>query len=174
MWLIAAIGCITVAVWRRPKTATLPKTATPKLSTSHSPANTQAFTSAYEEKTRIASELKLLDARAQKNKIPRRQYKLQKRRLEARFAALTKEITESKAILRGTSSNYAGLIRQLDTAEAELNEAEKGNKNVESRFKSGALSAEEHKKLLADYQRQKDKAETTINGILLRLREETR
>jgi hypothetical protein len=31
---------------------------------------------------------------------------------------------------------------------------------------------EEYKKALADYQRRKEKAETTINGIMLRLREE--
>ncbi len=174
MWLLAAIGCIAVAFWRRPKTSTLPKTATPKLSISHSPDNIRAFTEAYEEKTRITSELKLLDTRAQKNKIPRRQYKLQKRRLEARFATLSKETAETKAILSGVSGNYAGLVRQLDAAEVELNEAEKDNRNAENRFKSGALSVEEHKKLFANYQRRKAKAEVTINGILLRLREETR
>jgi hypothetical protein len=174
MWLIAAVGCIIVAVWRRPKTSVLPKTAAPKLSISRGPDRIRAFTDYYEEKTRITSELKLLDARVQKNKIPRRQYKLQKRRLEARFATLAKEISESKAILRSASSNHASLIRQLDVAEVELNEAEKDTRNVESRFKGSALSAEEYKRLLADYQRRKEKAETTINGILLRLREETR
>ena len=82
VWLIVAAGCIAVAFWRRPKTSTLPKTATPKLSISLSPDNIRAFTNAYEEKNRITSELSLLDVRAQKGKISRRRYKVQKRKLD--------------------------------------------------------------------------------------------
>ena len=174
MWLIAAIGLIAIAVWRRPKTAAPTETTTSKPSTSRSSTNTQTFTESYEEKKRINTELKLLGARAQKNRIPRRQYKLQKRKLTARLATLSKEISEAKTILRGVNSNCASLIRELDLAEVELNKAETDHSDAESRFKSGAVSVEEHKKLLADCQRRKDKATATINGILLRLREETR
>jgi hypothetical protein len=174
VWILAAAGCIAIAFWRRPKTSTLPKTAASKLSISLSPEHIRAFTDAYEEKNRITSELKLLDTRAQKGKIPRRRYKVQKRKLEVRFAALTKEIAELKNILRGASGNYAGLVRQLDSAEAELSKVETDTINVESRFKNGAISLEEHKKLLAEHQQRKEKAEIVVNGILLRLREETR
>jgi hypothetical protein len=174
VWLLAAAGCIAVAFWKRPKTSTPPKTATPKLSMSLSPDHIHTFIEAYEEKTTITSKLSLLNERAQKGKIPRRRYKVQKRKLTDRSAALSKEIAELKEILRGGGGNCASLVRQLETAETELNKAETNINSVETRHRRGSISSEEYKKTLAEYQRQKEKAEVTINGILLRLREETR
>jgi hypothetical protein len=174
VWLIAAAGCIAVAFWRRPKTSTPPKVAAPKRSISLGPDNIRAFTDAYEEKNRITSELSFLDVRAQKGQISRRRYKVQKRKLTVRLDSLSKDIAEFKAVFRGAGGNYASLIRQLDSAETELNEVETNIKNVEARHRKGAISLEEYKKVLADYQRRKEKAETTVNGILLRIREETR
>ena len=174
VWLLAAAGCIAVAFWKRPKTSTPPKTATPKLSTSLSPDHIRTFIEAYEEKTKITSKLSLLNERAQKGKISRRRYKVQKRKMTVLSAALSKEITELKEILRGESGNYAGLVRQLDAAETELNEVETNINSVETSHRRGTISSEECKKTLADHQQRKEKAEAAINGILLRLREETR
>jgi hypothetical protein len=172
-WALAVVGCIIVAFWRRPKTSPL-RIVVPKLPVGLSPDHVRAFTEAYEEKNRITSELKFLDIRAQKGKIPRRRYKVQRRTLEVRFDTLSKNIAELKGIFRSAGGNYADLIRQLGVAEIELNEVETNTRSVEARHRRGELSLEEYKKFLADYQRQKEKAETTINGILLRLREEIR
>ncbi|MCJ7762742.1 hypothetical protein MUP38_04715 [Candidatus Bathyarchaeota archaeon] len=174
VWVLAVVGCITVAFWKRPKTSAPTRIAAPKLTIGLSPDHIRAFTEAYEEKNRITSELKLLDVRAQKGKIPRRRYKVQRRTLEVRFDALSKDIAELRGIFRSAGGNYASLIRQLDAAETELNEVETNIKSVEARHRRGAISLEEYKKLLADYQRRKEKAETTVNGILLRIREEIR
>jgi hypothetical protein len=77
-----------------------------------------------------------------------------------------------KGILRSAGGVYADLIRQLDIAETEFDEVETNISTIEARHNRGELSLEAYKKLLADYQRRKEKTETTINGILLRLREE--
>lgn len=174
VWLLAAAGCTAVAFWKRPKTSTPPKTATPKLSTSLSPDHIHTFIEAYEEKTKITSKLSLLNERAQKGKIPRRRYKVQKRKLTERSATLAKQIAELKEILRGAGSNCASLVRQLATAETELNEAETNINSVETSHRRGTISSEEYKKTLAEHQQRKEKAEAAISGILLRLREETR
>jgi chromosome segregation ATPase len=99
---------------------------------------------------------------------------VQRKTLEVRFDALSRNIAELKEIFRSASGIYADLIRQLDAAEIELNEVETNTRSVEAHHRRGELSLEEYKKFLTDYQRRKEKAETTINGILLRLREETR
>jgi len=65
-------------------------------------------------------------------------------------------------------------MRQLEVAETEINEAEANVKSVEARHNRGEISLEAYRKLSADYQRRKENAETTIDGVLLRLREETR
>jgi hypothetical protein len=172
VWALTVVGCIIVAFWRRPKPSAPPRIIVPKLTVGLSPNHVRAFSEAYEEKSRITSELKSLDVRAQKGKIPRRRYKVQRRALEVRFETLSKNITELKSLFRSAGGNYAALVRQLDVAETELNEVETNSKNIETRHRRGELSLEEYKRSLADYQRRKEKAETTVNGILLRLREE--
>jgi hypothetical protein len=174
VWMLAVIGSIVVAFWRRPKPSAPLRIGVPRLLVGLSPDRIKTFTEAYEEKNRVTSELKFLDVRAQKGKIPRRRYKVQRRTLEVRFDALSRNIAELKKVFRGAGGVYADLIRQLDDAETELNEVETNIRSVEARHRRGELSLEEYKKLLADYQRRKEKAETAINGILLRLREETR
>jgi hypothetical protein len=174
MWILAAVGCVVVAVWRRPKAAAPLRIAAPEASIGLSPDHVRSFTEAYEDKNRLTSELNTLEARAQKGRIPRRRYKVQKRTLEVRLDALSKHIAELKKIFRSAGGNYANLVRQLDIAETELEEVETDINTVEVRHRRGELPLEAYKKALADYERRKEKAEATINGILLRLREEIR
>jgi hypothetical protein len=174
VWTLAVVGAVVVAVWRRPKTATPTRIAAPKATIGLSPDNVRDFTEAYNEKTRITSELKVLEERAQKGRIPRRRYKVQRRTLETRLDTVSRNIVELKRVFRSAGGVYSDLVRQLDVAEAELVEVERGIRNSEIRHRRGELPLEAYKKSLADYQRRKEKAEATINGILLRLREELR
>ncbi len=176
MWafVISLIGAVALAIWRRPKTAAPVRILAPKATVALSPDSIRSFTEAYEEKSRIATELKSLDARAQKGRIPRRQYKVQRRTLEIRSEGVQKSINDLKATFRSAGGVYADLVRQLDYAETELDEVDTSIGVIETRYSRGDLSLENYKKQLADYERRKEKSETTINGILLRLREETR
>ena len=94
------------------------------------------FTDAYEEKKQLNTELKAMDARAQKGKIPRRQYKVQRRAIEIRIETLQRNINKIKDALR-SSSSYADLVKQLDSAEEDLSDAEENIKNLESAPKHG-------------------------------------
>jgi hypothetical protein len=174
VWTLAVIGTVIVAFWRRPKTAAPRRIAAPKTSVVLSPDHVKAFTDGYSEKTRLTSELKLLEERAQKGKIPRRRYKVQRRNLEVRLDNVTKNISELKRTFRSAGGVYADLVRQLDAAEVELVEVETNTRNSEVRHRRGELPLDSYKKSLADYQRRREKAEATINGLLLRLREEIR
>jgi hypothetical protein len=173
-WVIAIIGAVALAIWRRPKTTAPLRIVAPKASVTLRPDNIRAFIEAYEERSRLNSELKSLDARAQKGKIPRRQYKVQRRTLEIRSEGLLKNTNDLKATFRSAGGVYADLARQLDYAETELDETETNIGVIETRYSRGDLPLENYKKQMADYQRRKEKSETTINGILLRLREELR
>lgn len=172
VWTLAVVGAVVVAVWRRPKTAAPLRIAAPKAAVGLSPDHVRDFTEAYNEKTRLSSELKVLEERAQKGRIPRRRYKVQRRTLETRFDTISRNIVELKRVFRSAGGVYSDLVRQLDVAEAELVEVETGIRNSEIRHRRGELPLEAYKKSLSDYQRRKEKAEATINGILLRLREE--
>ncbi|MCX8153833.1 MAG: hypothetical protein N3E52_05305, partial [Candidatus Bathyarchaeota archaeon] len=165
---------VIAAIWRRPKTVAPRLVATLKPSVTLSPDRLRAFNDAYEEKNKLALELKLIEERAQKGKIPRRQYKVQRKTLETRLETLNKNIAELKALFRDAGGVYADLARQLDAAEAELVEVTTNMRTTEVRYSRGDIPLEEYKKVVADYQRRKEKAEATIKGILLRLREELR
>jgi len=69
---------------------------------------------------------------------------------------------------------YTDLMHQLEVAETEVNEVEANIKSIKARHSRGELSLEAYRRLLTDYQRRQEKAQTAINGILLRLREEIR
>ena len=77
-------------------------------------------------------------------------------------------------MLRSSSSVYADIVKQLDSAEADLADAEESIRSLETRQSKGEISLEYYKKNIGDYQKRRDKAESAINGILLRLREKIR
>ncbi len=191
--LLAVIGCVGAVFYNKrkpsekpiktrreklstskPTRATLPeqvKSGEPMTSQRFTPENLREFTEAYDDKKRLNSEIRSLDARAQKGKIPRRQYKVQRRAIEIRLETLTRNTGKLKDALRSSGSAYADLIKQLDSAEADLAEADDDIKNLESQQSKGEISMGTFKKNIADLQKRKDKAESAINGILLRLRE---
>ena len=191
----AGVGCVALIVYRKrqPKEETY-ATRAEQISTSRSTTTTlphtksselkqvqritaddiKAFLDAYEDRKQLKVELKSMDLKAQKGKIPRRQYKVQKKAIENRINNLSRTIDKKKQTFISSSSTYSDLTRQLDLAEEDLLEAEENIRTLELRQSKGEISIETFKKNTVDYQKQKDKAEAAINGILLRLREKTR
>ena len=193
---ISAIACVGIIFWRRKKpTEEEPEKTQPEKPSASTPVEappTQAraetpkaalhtttelvhkFVDEYEDRKEISNEMNSLDSKAQKGKIPRRQYKVQRRALEVRFESLTRNMNESKEVFRSSGNAYVDLVKQLDSAEANFNEADEKIKSLEAQQRSGEITIEEYKNKIGDYQRQKDKADSAINGILLRLREKMR
>ncbi len=167
---LSIIGCFAILVMRRPRALTAPSIQT--TATRLRPEYLRSFLGSYEEKMKILDETDSLEERARKGRIPRQRYKIQRKTLETRLDALSRSLTEYKENLRAAGGHYANLMRELEVAEIELNEVETNLKSIEARHGRGELSLEGYRKLFGDYQRRKEKVETTIDGILLRLREE--
>jgi hypothetical protein len=193
--LLAVAGCVVVFFVRRrtpkeetyadkterltalepsPITLPQPKGAEERAAQHATAESIREFIDAYEDRKQLRAELKSMDAKAQKGKIPRRQYKVQRNTIEARIEGIDRSIARTKEAFKGTTGGYADLVKQLDLAEADLNEAEENIKTLESRQSTGEISLEVYKRSIGDYQKQRDKAESAINGILLRLREKIR
>ncbi|NWG10138.1 hypothetical protein HXY33_00030 [Candidatus Bathyarchaeota archaeon] len=174
MWAIAIVGCSVFGIWKRPKIperiSTMPVAISAKLRLE----DIKSFISAYDEKRKITLEIESLESRAQRGKIPRRRYKVQRKILETRLNSLSRTINESEEKMRAAGGQYAELVRQLEIAENEIDEVEANIKSIEARHSRGDLLLEAYRKFLTDYQRRREKANTTIDGILLRLREESR
>lgn len=172
VWSVALIGCAVFIVWKRPKAPV--QIAVPSAMMRLRPGSIKSFIDSYEEKMRILREMDALEARVQKGKIPRRRYKVQKKTLEMRLSTLSRDLAEVREAMRQSGGHHADLMRQLEVAETEINDVEANVKTIDARQSRGEVSTEAYRKLMGDYMRKKEKAETTINGILLRLREETR
>jgi hypothetical protein len=193
--LLAVVGCVAafVVIRHKPKEetyaekterlATLESTTAPTQQTKGAELKTgqrvsvdtiKEFIDAYEDKKQLTNELKSMDAKAQKGKIPRRQYKVQRQAIETRLEGINRNIEKTKETFKGTTGTYADLVKQLDLAEADLVKAEENIKILEARQSKGEITLEVYKKSIVDDQKQRDKAESAINGILLRLREKIR
>jgi len=171
VWAIAVFGCAIVAVWKRPMVPEVVVTA-PTVAVRLSPEILRRFVESYEEKRRITADLKSLEVAVSRGRIPRQKYKVQRKTLETRLAALSRSIDDLKLKLRSVGGRYADLLRQLEVAETEIKEVESNIRSIEARHRRGDLTLEAYRKLLANYESRREKAETTISGILLRIREE--
>lgn len=169
MWALALVGCAVIFVWRRPGAQITAATGAVRLR----PEHLREFVGEYEEKMKIILELDALEAKVQKGKIPRRRYKVQKRTLETRLNTLSRSLAGYKDQMQAAGSHYSDLMLQLEVAESEIKGADAGVRSIEVAHSHGELSLEAYRKRLEDYQRRKENAEATINGILLRFREET-
>jgi hypothetical protein len=155
-------------------TSAEPRTVTAASGQRLTGAMVREFTESYEDRKRLHAEIRSLDTKAQKGKIPRRQYKVQRGAIETRLETISRNTARTKEILRNSGGVYSDLIKQLDSAEEDLSEAEEDIKTLEDQQSKGEISIEAYKKDIGDYQKHRDKAESTLNGILLRLREKAR
>ena len=173
LWVLvlAMIGCLGVVVLRRPK-APVPVAAVPTAGMRVRPEYIRSFVESYEERMKIVSEIDSLESKARKGRLPRQRYKVQRKTLETRLNTVSRSLNEAKERMRSAGGHYAGLMRELEVAETGLNEYEANVKTIEARHSRGELSLEAYRRLLGDYQRRKEKVESTIDGVLLRLREE--
>jgi len=169
MWALATVGCAIAVVWKRPKAAI--SVTAPKVAVGVRSRDIRSFVDAYEKKRRIVLEFESLKLRVRKGKVPRRRYKVRRRTLETQLNALSRSLTDLKEKLGAAGGRYRDLMRRLEVAESEISGVEANIESIEVRHRRGELSLGAYRKLLADYERRKDKAETTINEILIRLRE---
>lgn len=168
LWVGTAVAILSVLalLWRAPRPAA------PILTIPVRPEELKSYVDAYEQKRRSLRELKTLEGRARKRKIPRRRYKVRKRALESRLSVLSKDLARLRENLQSASPKYADMMRQIEIAEAEMEGIEAGIRRTETRYRRGEISTAAYHKLLEDYYRRRERARTTIDGVLIRLREE--
>lgn len=172
VWALAIVGSVIAVVWKHPKTPV--EMVAPTVAVRMRPESLKEFSEGYEEKLKIILELDALETKVEKGKIPRRRYKVQKETLRTRLNTLSHTLDEYKEKMRAAGGHYSELMLQLEVAESEIKEVDNALRNDAIRHNQGELSLEAFKKRQDDYRRRKEKVEATINGILLRFREETR
>jgi hypothetical protein len=167
---VFAVGALIGAwhIYRPPLAAPLPTAVT-----SIRAEDLRSFVSNYDEKRRLLKDIESLEVAARKGKIPRRQYKVRKMTIDGRLSSLSRDLVALRDKLRMAGPKYGELMRQLEIAETELQGAEAEIGRAEVRYRRGDLSPQAYHNVLETAYRRRDRAQTTTDGVLLRLREET-
>ena len=166
--LVLVIGAI-VAAWSayRPSAAPLPTSVI-----SIRVEEIKNFIDLYDQRRRHQREIESLEEQAQKGKIPRRRYRVRRMTIESRLTSLSRDLGSLRERIRMAGPRYADLMRQLEVAETELESFGADLSRAEVRYRRGELSAAAYHKLLEDSYKRRDRARSTIDGAVLRLREE--
>ncbi|UCF58339.1 MAG: hypothetical protein JSV15_04460 [Candidatus Bathyarchaeota archaeon] len=165
MGILIAIVCAAVFLWRAPRLPSGPIIPVPT-------EVLKTFFDSYKEKRRILGDLESLEQQVRKRKISRRRYKVRRRGLESRVSVLSRDLTGLREKIRKAGPRYANTMRQIEAAETELEGAEAAIRRIEIRYRHRELSTETYRTQIAEYNRRRERAKTTIDGVLLRLREE--
>jgi len=167
MGVLVIVACAIVLLWRAPRPPPIPIVPVP-------PEDLRSFVEAYEGKTKIFLELESMEEQLRKGRIPRRRYKVRKKMLEGRLSTLSRDLTDLREKIRAAGGRYANIMRQIEVAETMLEGVETDIRRVEARYRRGEISKGAYGKLLQEYHRSRERANTTIDEVLLRLREEIR
>lgn len=163
--VLVLLGSIIAVAWQRPEAPT-------PVSMVMVPRETlDDFVDTYEEKKKALSELEQIKRRGRKGKISRRRYKIRKTTIENRLSALSKKLADLRQEIMRGGAKYADVMRQLEVAETELDSIDADIRRIEIRFKRGEISAQTYRQLLEEDLRRRERAKTTIDGLLLRLQE---
>ncbi len=166
--LVLIIGAI-VGAWTlyKPSAAQLPSAIV------HVRAeDLKKFVELYEERRHNQKEIESLESQASKGKIPRRLYKVRSTTIDNRITSLSRDLAGLRDRIRSAGPRYSDLMRQLEVAENELKGVEADINRAEAGYRKGEMSAASYHELLEGAYRRRDRAQTTIDGVLLRLREE--
>lgn len=138
------------------------------------PDEIRKFVKVYEEKIRIKSEMESMKGRLRTGKVSRRRFKVRKKMLDGRLSTISRDLSSLHDKIRVVGPKYANMMRQIEVAEANLEGAERDIQRVEIRYKRGEVSKDAYRKLIDEYKRRSQDAEATIDGVILRLKEEIR
>jgi hypothetical protein len=173
MWtgaIVLIIGAI-VFIWQAQAQRAAPTSVTTVIPIR--PEELQNYVKAYDERRKLILERESLEAQARKGKIPRRLYRVRSRTMESRLSVLSRDLANFRDKIRVAGPQYAEMMRQIEVAENDLKGAEADIIRAQVGYRRGELSTAAYHQSLEGAYRRRDRTQTNIDGILLRLREET-
>lgn len=157
----------TLLYMRRPPKPTVPTVPVPV-------ETLRDFIKKYEEKRRIIQNIEVMERQVRRGKLPRRRYKVRRDSLERRLSRLQKDLDSLRKEVESVSRRYSELMRDLEVAEAELETVKASLERLRARYRRREISSEAYNRLLEEYNRRRERAESTIDEVILRLEEELR
>jgi archaellum component FlaC len=132
------------------------------------------FADLYDEKSSMSMESDKMEEDVARGALNRYDYKQRRRSLDRRMDEIDRALASVKAELSGESSRYQDMIKRLERAEAELQVIRTTSADLKNQNRSGKISRDLYDSLSSDLVRRKEKAQQTIDTVIINLREEIR
>ena len=132
------------------------------------------FVSLYDERLALSRELVAMEDEVARGSLMRHEFRRRRRVMELRLDELNRSLMRVKVELRAISQHYDDLIRRIDRAEAEVEASRASVNQLRSQYRAGKTTRETFDSMMADISKRIDRAEGTVETILITLREEAR
>ena len=132
------------------------------------------FVSLYDERIALSRELLAMEEDVSRGSLVKHEFRRRGKVIELRLDEINKSLMEVKSELRLVSPRYDELIRKIDNAEAESEASRASLGQVRSQYRAGKITREAYDTVFNDISKRIDRAESTVETILITLREEAR
>src|SRR5216684_6954910 len=132
------------------------------------------FVELYDEKSSMRLESDKMEEDLARGSLNRYDYKQRRRMLDRRMTEVDKALTPIEEQLAAAQGRYSDMIKRIERAEVELNVIKTTANDLRNQYRSGKISRDLYESLNADLVRREQKAEQTIDTVIINLREEIR
>ena len=168
-WAGLAVGAVAAAV------LAVGATATAGASVSGAPSELiNRFVTLYDEKSSMRLEAEKMDEDLSRGALNRHEYKRRRRSTDLRIAELDRTLAPIKDQLSKANPRYQDMIKRLERAEADIQVVRTTTSDLKNQYRSGRIARELYESLTSDLARRKEKAQQTLDTVVINLREETR
>ena len=132
------------------------------------------FVELYDEKSSMRLESDKMEEDLTRGALNRYDYKQRRRMLDRRMTEIDRTLAPVEDQLAAAQGRYSDMIKRIERAEVELNVIKTTTNDLRNQYRSGKISRDLYDSLNADLVRRKQRAEQTIDTIIINLREEIR
>jgi len=132
------------------------------------------FVELYDEKSAMRLEAEKMDEDLSRGALNRHEYKRRRRVIDLRIAELERTLAPIKDQLSKANPRYQDMIKRLERAEADIQVVRTTSADLRNQYRSGRIARELYESLISDLAKRKEKAQQTMDTIVINLREETR
>jgi phage shock protein A len=132
------------------------------------------FVELYDEKSSMRLESDKMEEDLARGALNRYDYKQRRRMLDRRMTEIDRTLAPVEEQLSAAQGRYSDMIKRIERAEVELNVIKTTANDLRNQNRSGKISRDLYESLNADLVRRKQKAEQTIDTVIINLREEIR
>ena len=132
------------------------------------------FVELYDEKSAMRLEAEKMDEDLSRGALNRHEFKRRRRVIDLRIAELDKTLAPIKDQLSKANPRYQDMIKRLERAEADIQVVRTTSADLRNQYRSARIARELYESLISDLAKRKEKAQQTMDTIVINLREETR